>query len=354
LSRFVCRLQAVIQCYAELDGINATRSPNSRPLFSTNWAAVWAREVVPVQNGCLSDPDGIELYQAVSGKFAEGMQVYISMRGTNKDESFFSQSNLVLSGNNTSIELADAVLLLFIYRFQLDVRRARLGAADIGHMLLWVVYDSVALMQQMGLPIPDAYKDIRPPPPTTETFGAKSLRALPRVAGADGEQETGGRLQLLKAHHFAVPLVQQLPACRALLTTHGGGLHDGRGGAAASGSGAGPSGSGGVSVMPVRHNLHAVVAAPASPPAPPPPPASSPPAASSPVAASPSGRVTRNGGGPGSAAGSPGGKWKRPDLADASLKAAAVESLEEKALFLRLHGELCPKTAADFTAFEHT
>ncbi len=75
------RLLAVIGCYTELDGKNATRSPNARPLFSTNWAAVWAKEVVHVQNGCLSDPDGIELYQAVSGKFCEGMQVYIS-RGT--------------------------------------------------------------------------------------------------------------------------------------------------------------------------------------------------------------------------------------------------------------------------------
>lgn len=157
-------------------------------------------------------------------------------------------------------------------------------------------------MGRLGVPIPALYAGIRPPPPSTATFGCSELRpdASVAVAGSGNVRKRA----MSEMFHFAVPALQLLdapaaaapPACCAACASACAGC--------ASSAGGGP------------FRL-------------PPPPS----AAAAPAAASSPQRGVR---------------FTRPELA--RLATGPVSTTEERLLFVELHGRLRPASAADFDA----
>ena len=153
-----------------------------RPLFSPAFKDALRNLLIHVDNGCLSDPSGVSLYERVPGAFWKGLPVLHCLRGTPGVEGVFLQANPVLPGKNVGVRLADALLMLHAFDRNLIERARRRGVRAPAHRQLWRDALLDAARKRQGLPTP-----VRPgvnvcPPATGETFGGLHLL---EAVGAD-------------------------------------------------------------------------------------------------------------------------------------------------------------------------
>lgn len=167
-----------------------------RPLFKPQFRDALRNLLIHVGNGCLSDPEGVSLYEQVPGAFWYGLPVLHCLRGTPGVEGVFLQSNDVPTGKNTGVLLADAMLCLHAYNRNLVERARRRGVNEPAHRQLWRDALLDAARKRHGLPAV-----VRPginvcPPATDETFGgqhlladADAVSAMDALAGDGGSEE---------------------------------------------------------------------------------------------------------------------------------------------------------------------
>jgi hypothetical protein len=143
------------------------------------------------------------------------LQKFISRRGSNKVESFFSQANGLFEGNNISHELAQAVLMLHCLKFQLAHRAARAGLPKPVDCFPWLGYEDTALRASVGLPV-----DVnapRPPPKLarSENFGLSGYETLESWSSAPGSDVTNKASNFMPFFHnvsdgaFTVDVIPQ-------------------------------------------------------------------------------------------------------------------------------------------------
>jgi hypothetical protein len=120
-------------------------------------------------------------------------QKHVSRRGSNKVESFFSQTNGLFEGNNIGHELGQAMLLFFCLRYQLLHRAARAGLPKPTDFFPWLAYRKTALRASLGLP--NAADAPRPPRELTrkEKFGLSGFNTLSSWTDAGSEVSKLGR-----------------------------------------------------------------------------------------------------------------------------------------------------------------
>ena len=167
-----------------------------RPLFKPEFCVVLRNLLIHVDNGCLSDPEGVPLYEQVPGAFWCDLPVLHCLRGTPGVEGVFLQSNDVPTGKNTGVLLADAMLCLHAYNRNLVERARRRGVNEPAHRQLWRDSRLDAARKRHGLPaVVHAGINVCPPA-TDETFGGQHLlpdadatSAIDALASDGGSEE---------------------------------------------------------------------------------------------------------------------------------------------------------------------
>lgn len=101
---------------------------------------------------------------------------WMCRRGTSKLEGYHSHLNAMLSGNNYSAEVADALLLLGNFRW--NVKRAVENGKldDFGCYDLWQIAEINSAMQMLNKPLPyPTWNPLTLPPEHNESFGCKYI-----------------------------------------------------------------------------------------------------------------------------------------------------------------------------------
>ncbi|GAQ90826.1 hypothetical protein KFL_006900010 [Klebsormidium nitens] len=177
------RLDAVLKKY-EIGG-NAC---DGDPLVTRELNEVHERQMKLVWAGALSDPLGVEeMYYDVSKPGC--MPQFKSVRGTSKLEGYHKHLNSLFAGGNCSPELADALLTIFNYRWNITCGVANRGDQDYSMHDHFLLEEMQKVCRDMGWP--DPFPEWKKAPPTAERFGADNLppevREALEAAAAIGE-----------------------------------------------------------------------------------------------------------------------------------------------------------------------
>jgi hypothetical protein len=121
-------IMTVVQLFRKRD-----EEHKGRHLFKGDFEDALRLVLVHVHNGCLTDPPGVALYEVVPGKAQLGLPVMRCLRGTSAVESVFSESNLIVMGNNNSVPL----VVIHGYFGNIKMHARRHGLKDPPHRHLW-------------------------------------------------------------------------------------------------------------------------------------------------------------------------------------------------------------------------
>ncbi|GAQ93604.1 hypothetical protein KFL_017000010, partial [Klebsormidium nitens] len=162
------RMDAVMRKY-ELGG---NGNNGDRTLVTLELQKVHENQLKLVRAGALSDPLGVEdMYYDVSKPGS--MPQFKSIRGTSKLEGYHKHLNSLFSGGNCSPELADALLTIFNYRWNITCGITNRGDPDFRMNDHFLLEEMQAVCRQMGWP--DPFPEWKKAPPTKERFGADNL-----------------------------------------------------------------------------------------------------------------------------------------------------------------------------------
>lgn len=125
------------------------------------------------------------------------MPQFKSVRGTSKLEGYHKHLNSLFAGGNCSPELADALLTIFNYRWNITCGITNRGERDYGMFDHFLLEEMQKVCLEMGWP--DPFPEWKKAPSTTERFGADNLppevrealeaAAATSVASVDGEED---------------------------------------------------------------------------------------------------------------------------------------------------------------------
>lgn len=113
---------------------NAKHPQTQQPVFDEKAHKAMANLIKLAEEGHVSDPNDVDLYQVSRAQDKDGLTVWRCIRGTNINECFHNKLSECLDLENCSIELADLLLQLFVdvYNQRAALRNIP-GTIDHGH-----------------------------------------------------------------------------------------------------------------------------------------------------------------------------------------------------------------------------